>query len=164
MWSHPFSIRALCAYMSSGAARSTTTASTLPRSTCSRPSSWVWRSRHRSTRRFPSCCSSGRPVVTWVVVLKAVFICELKHGVRIFYELLGYKQECDTQTEARVSVVAGCLRGRLPPCTISAGLTTGRVTPHDSLCPHPISLVSNVFGSIPRFTALDLLPPGLFIC
>lgn len=78
MYSHPFSIRALCVSTSSGAARSTTTASTLPRSTCSRPSSWVWRSRRRSTRRFPSCCSSGRPVVTWVVVLKAVIICGLK--------------------------------------------------------------------------------------
>lgn len=78
MWSHPFSIRALRVSTSSSAAMSTTTASTSPRSTCSRPYSWAWCSRRHSTRRFPSCCSSGRPVVTWFVVLKAVIICELK--------------------------------------------------------------------------------------
>lgn len=66
----PFSIRAQPVSTSYGAAGSTTTASTLHSSTCSTPSSWEWSSSGRSASRFPSCCSSGRLAVTWVVALK----------------------------------------------------------------------------------------------
>lgn len=68
MWSRPLCRRARCPSTSFYGAGSTTTASTLPRSTWIRPSSWAWCSRRRSTRCFPSCCSSG----AWGFVLNFI--------------------------------------------------------------------------------------------